>query len=94
MDRLFVNNVCKGSQGLCVQVLKPLQQARMHVAAYPWPADTLALCALIAADACHGNPHHASDARAQSMQGDFASLLMGLPERSPFRMLAQPLPMT
>lgn len=94
MDCLSGSKVCNGSQWSCVQVLKPLQQARMHVASYPWPPDTLALCALIAADTSHGNPQHASNEVAQSMQGDFTSLLMGLPERSPFRMLAQPLPMT
>ncbi|BDA44346.1 hypothetical protein COCOBI_05-5300 [Coccomyxa sp. Obi] len=75
-------------------VLKPLQQARMQVASYPWPVDTLAICALIAADRSHGNAQRTSSEGAQSMQADFTSLLTGLPEKSPFRMLAHPMPVT
>ena len=33
---------------LYVQILTPLQQARMQVAAYPWPPDSLAICGIVA----------------------------------------------
>ncbi len=66
----------------------------MHVTSYPWVPDTLALSALIAADKSYSYPQHDSNEGTQITQGDFTSLLMGLSERSPFRMLAQPLPMT
>jgi hypothetical protein len=68
------------------QVLTPLQQARIQVASYPWPTDSLAICALIA--------HDMGDrgAQAQDMQVDYTTLLTGLPEKSPFRALAAPMP--
>jgi hypothetical protein len=33
--------------GVLLQVLLPIQQAKMAVQAYPWPTDTLAICCLI-----------------------------------------------
>lgn len=62
----------------------------MQVAAYPWPVDSLAICGLIAAERGEedgGNSVH-------HMQADYSSLLTGLPEKSPFRMLASPMPVT
>lgn len=73
-----------------MQVLKPLQQARMQVASYPWPVDSLAICGLIATEL---QSRHGQSAEAvQHMQSDYLSLLTGLPEKSPFRMLAAPMP--
>ncbi|KAK9916110.1 hypothetical protein WJX75_008722 [Coccomyxa subellipsoidea] len=71
-------------------VLKPLQQARMQVASYPWPVDSLAMCGLIATELQSRHGQSAED--VQHMQSDYSSLLTGLPQKSPFRMLAAPMP--
>ncbi len=77
---------------LCTQILQPLQQARMQVASYPWPVDSLAICGLIAAERQAREAGGSSEEGAQQMEADYSSLLTGLPEKSPFRMLAAPMP--
>lgn len=75
-------NIC-----FAVQILTPLQQARMQVASYPWPTDSLAICNIVAEESSHmgqGGQQHG--------QADFMALLTGLPDRSPFRALATPMP--
>ena len=69
-----------------VQILTPLQQARMQVAAYPWPTDSLAICSIVAVETGQAAQI------AEPGQDDFMALLMGLPNRSPFRALATPMP--
>ena len=69
-----------------MQILTPLQQARMQVAAYPWPTDSLAICSIVAVETGQAAQH------AEPGQDDFMALLMGLPDRSPFRALATPMP--
>ena len=72
---------------LCfMQILTPLQQARMQVAAYPWPTDSLAICSIVAEETGQAGQ------LAQPGQDDFMALLTGLPDRSPFRALATPMP--
>ncbi|EIE26064.1 hypothetical protein COCSUDRAFT_61060 [Coccomyxa subellipsoidea C-169] len=73
-------------------ILKPLQQARMQVASYPWPVDSLAICGLIAAERQSREAGGSFEEGAQQMEADYSSLLTGLPEKSPFRMLAAPMP--
>ena len=78
------------------QVLEPLQQARMQVASYPWSTNHMAICGLIAEEmgaACSGPDAGAGDAAGQQQGADedFAALLQGLSEKSPFRALATPM---
>ena len=70
-----------------VQILTPLQQARMQVAAYPWPTDSLAICGIVAAET-----GLAGQDWPVPVQDDFMALLTGLPDKSPFRALAAPMP--
>ena len=72
---------------LYVQILTPLQQARMQVAAYPWPPDSLAICGIVAEQT-----GQIGQGRQQPGQADFMALLTGLPDSSPFRALATPMP--
>ena len=69
-----------------VPTLTPLQQARMQ-AAYAWPADSLAICNIVAKES-----GHMGQGAQQHGQADFMALLTGLPDRSPFRALATSMP--
>jgi hypothetical protein len=70
-----------------VQILTPLQQARMQVESYPWPTDSLAICNIVAEESSL-----VGQGEQQHEQADFMALLTGLPDRSPFRALATPMP--
>ena len=59
----------------------------MQVAAYPWPTDSLAICCIVAEQ-----DGHAGQGGQHPGQADFMALLTGLPDRSPFRALATPMP--
>ncbi len=69
-----------------LQILEPIQQARMQVASYPWSTDLMAICGLIAEEM--GVASTGSEGRAPM---DYAALLAGLSEKSPFRALAAPM---
>ena len=70
-----------------VQILTPLQQAKMQVASYPWPTDSLAICGIVAEET-----RLAGQGGQVPVQEDFMALLTGLPDKSPFRALAAPMP--
>jgi hypothetical protein len=72
---------------LAVQTSTPLQQGRMQAMSYPWPTDSLAICNIVAEES-----GHMGQGGQQHGQADFMALLTGLPDRSPFRALAIPMP--
>ena len=76
------------------QILTPLQQARMQVASYPWSTNQIAICALIAEEMGAVSSDASSGTATGQQQGadeDYAALLQGLSEKSPFRALATPM---
>ena len=73
------------------QVISPLQQARMQLAAFPFPCNFVAMCSVISsgADILGGPPALPGG----QQQPDYAALAAGLPAMSPFLALLQrPIP--
>lgn len=81
-----------GSGNMCThgarQVISPLQQARMQLAAFPYACNFLAMCSIISEGS-----EVLGCAPAPQGQPDYAALASGLPAMSPFLALLQrPIP--
>ena len=59
-------------------MLEPVQQAKLMVAAFPFPLDTLAICSVI----------YSEEARSEQQVNGHVAFLSQLPHDSPFQALA------
>ena len=68
-----------------MQVLQPLQEARMEVTSYPYNNDIMKLCSLM-----NEELRSRGEAEPEATPGSIQEeLLTQMPEHSPFRMLAE-----